>query len=93
MRIIGDIPHPFLKITVFKNEGKLSLKCEAGLLEQIYKFRDDERLQTFEDIQKIVDEAFIKKMESLVSDMAIAKNDAMLRNLTLPEADEFDVIL
>ncbi len=93
MRIIGDIPHPFLKITVFKNEGKLSIKCEAGLLEQIYKFRDDERLQSFEDIQKIVDEAFIKNMENVMSDMAIAKNDAMLRNLSVPQEDEFDVIL
>ena len=39
MRIIGEIPHDFMKITVFKMNNKLSIKFEHDLLEQIIKFR------------------------------------------------------
>ncbi len=92
MRIIGDIPHPIMKITVFKNDGKLSIKFESGLIEQIYKFRDDERLQTFEDIQKIVDEAFIQKNEEILRDMYQLKYEAMNRILPIDE-EEFETII
>jgi hypothetical protein len=93
MRIIGEIDHPTLKITVFKNDGKCSVKIEAGLLEQIYKFRDDERLQTFEDVQKVVDQAFIQKTEEILRGMLDAKLESMNRNLQRPDDNEFDVIL
>ena len=92
MRIIGDIPHPIMKITVFKNEGKLSIKFESGLIEQIYKFRDDERLQTFEDIQKIVDEAFIQKTEEILRGMYDIKQAAINRHLATDE-EEFEKII
>jgi hypothetical protein len=93
MRIIGEINHPTLKITVFKNEGKCSVKFEAGLLEQIYKFRDDERLQTFEDIQRLVDESFIQKVEEILRGMLDARLDMLERNLSKLGEDEFDKIL
>ena len=93
MRIIGEIAHPTLKITVFKNEGKCSVKFEAGLLEQIYKFRDDERLQTFDDVQKIVDELFIQKTEEILRGMLDARVGALSRNLPKLNEEEFDVIL
>ena len=69
MRIVGDIAHPRLKITIFKNDGKFSLKFESGLLEQIYKFRDDDRLATADDVKKVVDASFIEKMEDLLRGM------------------------
>jgi hypothetical protein len=93
MRIIGEIQHPTLKITAFKNDGKCSIKFEAGLLEQIYKFRDDERIQTFEDIQKLVDEPFIQKTEEILRGMLDARVGMLDRNLPKPNENEFDVIL
>ena len=92
MRIIGEILHPIMKITVFKNDGKLSIKFESGLIEQIYKFRDDERLQTFEDIQKIIDEAFIQKTEEILRGMYDIKQAAMNRHLAIDE-EEFEKII
>ena len=92
MRIVGDIPHPRLKITIFKNDGKFSLKCESGLLEQIYKFRDDDRLATADDVKKVVDAPFIEKMEDLLRGMYDARMMAMQRNLTQIE-EEFEVIV
>ena len=92
MRIVGEIPHLVMKITVFKNDGKFSIKFESGLLEQIYKFRDDERLQSFEDIQKVVNEDFIEKAADLLRGMYEARQ-AALQRFSAEEEAEFDVIL
>ncbi len=92
MRIVGEIVHPRLKITIFKNDGKFSLKCESGLLEQIYKFRDDDRLATADDVKKVIDASFIEKMEEILRGMYDARMSAMQRNLTQME-EEFEVIV
>ena len=93
MRIVGEIAHPNLKITIFKNDGKFSIKFESGLLEQTYKFRDDDRLATVEDVKKVVDAPFIEKIEDIPRGMYGAKMDAMQRNLPQPEENEFEVIV
>ncbi len=59
MRYIGDIPHPFIKISLFKMDNKYSLKMEMGMYEQTYKWRDIDGLQTPEHISKIIDEEFL----------------------------------
>jgi hypothetical protein len=93
MRIVGDIEHPVFKITIFKNDGKYSVKFETALLEQTYKFREDERIQSVEDVKKIVDDIFIQKIEILLRGMNDAKFEALVRNLPLPDEDEFDKIV
>lgn len=40
MHIVGEIPHPKFKITIFKMNHRLALKIEDDGLEQWYKFRD-----------------------------------------------------
>jgi hypothetical protein len=93
MRIVGDISHPVLKISIFKNDGRYSLKFETAMVEQTYKFRDDERLTTLDDVKKLVDAPFLEKVEALVRGMSEAKIETMSRNLPLPEGDEFDTII
>ena len=92
MRIVGEIDHPRLKITVFKNDGKFSLKFEGGLLEQTYKFRDDERLASVDDVKRMVDADFIQKIEDILRGMKSAQLAAMERAFPI-DAEEFDVIL
>jgi DNA-binding MltR family transcriptional regulator len=92
MRIVGEIDHPRLKISIFKNEGKFSLKFEANLLEQTYKFRDDARLGTIDDVKRIVDAEFIEKIEEILRGMKVAQVSAMERAFPIDE-EEFDVIL
>ena len=92
MRVVGEIDHPRLKITVFKNDGKFSLKFEGGLLEQIYKFRDDARLGSVEDVKRMVDTDFIEKIEDILRGMKTAQLSAMERAFPI-DAEEFDVIL
>ena len=92
MRIVGEIDHPRLKITVFKNDGKFSLKFEGGLLEQTYKFRDDARLASVDDVKRIVDTDFIQKIEDILRGMKSAQLAAIERAFPI-DAEEFDVIL
>lgn len=92
MRIVGEIEHPRLKITIFKNDGKFSIKFEGGLLEQIYKFRDDERLSSVDAVKSLVDAEFIAKIEDILRGMKMAQITAVTRAFPVDEA-EFDVIL
>jgi hypothetical protein len=45
MRIVGYIEHPVLKITVMQMNNRFVLKLEANMLEQTYKFHEDDNLQ------------------------------------------------
>ena len=92
MRVVGEIEHPRLKITIFKNDGKFSIKFEGGLLEQIYKFRDDERLSSVETVKTLVDADFIAEIEDILRGMKTSQIAAMERAFPIDE-DEFDVIL
>lgn len=79
MRIIGDIPHPSFKITVFQMDNRLSVKFESGLNEQTFKFRTNDGLQNFEDVKRLVDEDLMKEVTANFGNMERAKNAVMHR--------------
>ena len=58
MRVIGEIPHPDCKITLFSWNNRYLIKLEQGLLEQTYKI-DRFDLAGEQDLQKIVNDEFI----------------------------------
>jgi len=93
MRIIGYIDHPVLKITVFKMGHKISIKLESGLLEQTYKFREGEGLESFEDAQKFVNESFASKVLKEFSRMNQIKKNSLSCLLPGRESEEFDEII
>lgn len=59
MRIVGNIPHPLMKITVFVMNMKYSVKLEMGPMEQTFKIRESDIVQTLEDISALLDDTFI----------------------------------
>lgn len=93
MRIIGNIEHPILKITVFKMENRISVKFESGLYEQTYKFRIGEGIESFEDVEKVVDAPFQAQVLQLLTNMHELKNQAIARNIVQEEEEEFDRII
>lgn len=93
MRIVGSIEHPFLKISIFKNDDRLSLKLESGHYEQIYKFREGEGIQTVEDVKKIVDADFLREVEALMKQQHLLRMKAVSKVLLPQQEDEFDVII
>ncbi len=58
MRVVGTIPHSKLLITVFQMNGKFVVKFEAGGMEQVVKFTEEE-VTSLEEIGKILDELFL----------------------------------
>ncbi|MBK8955776.1 MAG: hypothetical protein IPM34_09480 [Saprospiraceae bacterium] len=60
MRILGQIPHPQILISVFKSNNKFILKFEVGPFEQVYKFLESPELTSFEDVAALVSEDFLK---------------------------------
>ena len=93
MRIIGEIPHPRLKITLFRLNQRLSIQFEAGMFTQIYKFREGDGLETAQDIQQLVDEPFIRAVEQQMQKMQDTGIRAMGRFRTTGPVDEFDEII
>ncbi len=61
MRIIGHIPHPIMKITVFKMETRFSVKFEVGTMEQVYRIRQSDHISTFSDIENLINDSFMKE--------------------------------
>lgn len=92
MRIIGNIEHPNLKITVFQMDNKLSVKFESGLYEQTYKFRTGEGLENLEDIKKLVDIPFMQAVEQELQRMHQIRNGALSR-IETGEEEEFEEII
>lgn len=93
MRIIGYIPHPAIKITVFKMDDKLSVKLETALYEQTYKFRMDNDIDGLAAIQKLVDTPFLQKVLDNFNQMNTWKQEAIARNFPMEEEDEFEEII
>ena len=84
MRIVGYIEHPTLKITVFKNDGRSSVKFETALYEQTFKLGDDERFSSLEGVQALVDNQMLNRVLEGFRQMHAARLESIARNF-LPE--------
>lgn len=75
MRIIGNIPHPKMTITVFMMNEKYIVKFEAGPMEQVYKLSQG-KISGMDHVMKIVDEQFqsevLKKFGEMFESMRLA---------------------
>lgn len=58
MRIVGDIPHERIKITLFDWNGKFIAKFELDKYEQSYKINQTD-VNGLDDFKKIFDDIFI----------------------------------
>jgi hypothetical protein len=58
MRVIADIPHPDLKITLFSWNNKYLIKLERGMLEQTYKVSELD-VTGVDDVRQLLDDDFL----------------------------------
>jgi hypothetical protein len=80
MRIIANIPHPKFTISIFSMNDKYLVKIEAGPMEQVFKFFHDE-VNGIEGIKKIVDEAFLIKVNEHFNQMFLSFKAAKERHI------------
>lgn len=78
MRVIGRIPHPSIGITIFHMNDKYILKLEAGPMEQVYKF-SQEQAPGVEALEQVADEEFIKGCVERFNAMYLAMKSAIER--------------
>lgn len=75
MRIIGEIPHPDCRITLFHWNNRYIIKLEKNYLEQTFKI-DQFDLSSEKDLIKIVNDEFIQE--------AMSRFEAMDQSLRKP---------
>jgi len=60
MRIVGEIPHPDCKITLYSWNNRYLIKFESGLLEQTFKINQFDVTEEAE-LKQIVNESFVQE--------------------------------
>lgn len=58
MRIIGEIPHPACKITLYHWNNRYLIKFEQELLEQTYKVQEYD-IATEDEVRRMITDEFI----------------------------------
>ena len=70
MRVIGEIPHPEMRITIFYMNQKYLLKFERNGFEQTYKISEfDYIIKSVEDLKNAVGVEFIHRVLSIFVEM------------------------
>lgn len=60
MRIVAEIPHPNMKITIMIWNEKYLIKMECGQFEQYYKIKKED-VGSLDEVIKMIDEDFQQK--------------------------------
>lgn len=60
MRVVGEIPHPHCKITIFSWNNRYLVKFESGPLEQTFKISELD-ITGEQELYTIINDAFIQK--------------------------------
>lgn len=61
MRIVAEVPHPVMKISIFSWNEKYHLKFEAGPFEQTYKIKQMD-VTGVEDVKNMVTDEFCARV-------------------------------
>jgi hypothetical protein len=69
MRVVGEIPHPECKITIFHWNNRYLIKIEAGPFEQTFKVNDYD-ISSEADLNRIISPEFIGQAIARFSDMS-----------------------
>ena len=92
MRIIGEISHPQMKITVFKMDTRISVQFEHERYAQIFKYHDHPQIESFEDVKRLITTDMIREVLLTFRSMHQTSLQA-LNAMHEDKQDEFDEIL
>lgn len=79
MRVVGEIPHPTLKITIFNWNNRYLIKLEDSALEQTFKVSEFDVTSDM-DVQKILDKEFLSEAETRFREMSLSLSESISRN-------------
>lgn len=70
MRIIDNIPHESMTISIFQMNDKYQVKFEAGPMEQTFKFSAED-VKNVENLKKIISSEFIENTRARFNEMFV----------------------
>ena len=68
MRVIGELPNDYCKVSLFQWNEKYLVKFELGLYEQTFKI-DEYEVADVEALKSLISEEFIKKVMQRFDEM------------------------
>ena len=68
MRIVDSIPHESMTISIFQMNDKYQVRFEAGPMEQLFKFRQED-VKSVENLKAIITRDFIENTRQRFNDM------------------------
>ena len=92
MRIIGYLDTQGYKTTVFKNNEKYIVKFEADVVEQTFKFRETDKINSLKAIQDMVDAPFLKLVEERFQEMYESSGKLLQQFHDFHEDDWIEII-
>jgi hypothetical protein len=93
MRIIGNIDHPELKISVFKMDDRITVKFENRSYELGIKIGSDERLSNLEAVREWVDSSLTESVQALLLQLHQSRLAADTRSFPAQSVSEFEEII
>jgi hypothetical protein len=75
MRVVGEIPHPEIRITLFHWNNRYLIKLEAGPFEQTFKLQEFD-VSSEDELKQIVNETFLKQAIERFNDMSASLQQA-----------------
>jgi hypothetical protein len=78
MRVVGEIAHPELKITIFHWNNRYLIKLEAGLFEQTFKINEYD-IGSEEEVKKLVTTEFTESAIERFNQMAESLHNSLSR--------------
>jgi hypothetical protein len=90
MRIIGEIPHPDCRITLFHWNNRYIIKLEKDYLEQTFKI-DQFDLSSENDLRILVNDAFIReamiRFEAMAESVQEASSKSLKPMISVPKGE------
>ncbi len=69
MRIIAELPHPDMKITIMSMNQKFVVKMEKGVYEQIFKIAEMDLTDGVNSVFELLDEDFLARVAERFKEM------------------------
>jgi hypothetical protein len=78
LRIIGEIPHPHIKITLFAWNNKYIIKLDHAGFEQTFKVPEFDLIDE-DQLQKLIDQSFLEEAIKRFEEMEKSLFEALQR--------------
>lgn len=93
MRVIGYLPHPIMKVTVFETSDRFPVQFEDAYHSISCKFRKGTDLSSFADLQALIDPPFFEAMATQLQQIRSQEQALWARHSSKPSGDSADLPL